>query len=365
MTVTADAGSQKLSDLTTMGVGGEADRMLSATTPEQLIDFAKELASDSAPWCVLAGGSNSIFSDAGFAGTVLLIRTSGIEMLPGLDADTAPGDGSVLLRVEAGNSWDDLVEYAVENDLSGIEALSGIPGSVGAAPVQNIGAYGQELSAVLHSVEFFDTERGELITLDASQLELGYRSSIFKTGRQGVIISVVLNLTRAAFGEGEALSEPVRYAQLAQALSVELEERVSLRSVRQRVLELRAAKGMVYSSDPDSHGVGSFFMNPIVTEKFAKSLPESAPRWPVDAPDEHPLVKLSAAWLIEYAGIRKGFTLPGSGAAISSKHSLAITNRGQATAEDVAELARYVSTRVLADTGVIIQPEPNIFGLEI
>lgn len=348
-----------LSELTTIGVGGPAERMLIATSRDELVRFASELAAADHDWCVLAGGSNTVFADEGFAGTVLLVRTSGIEQVE-MPHATA---GSVFLRVQAGHEWDAVVAHAVAHGFAGIEALSGIPGSAGAAPIQNIGAYGQEISSVLHSVEFFDTDTGAIEEIRTFELELGYRTSVLKHQLRGVVISVLLEL-RAAEPAVDALSEPIHYAQLATALGVELGDRVPLREVRAKVLELRASKGMVFNpADPDSHSAGSFFINPIVTERFASELPESAPRWPAGTHNGNELVKLSAAWLIEYSGVRKGFALPGSNAAISSKHSLAITNRGGATAEQVSELARYVLQLVQAETGVILQPEPILFGL--
>jgi UDP-N-acetylmuramate dehydrogenase len=337
-----------LADLTTIGVGGPAQRMLVATTRDELISFARELSMDAQPWCVLGGGSNSVFSDEGFDGTVLLTRTEGIEEVEpsnagagsgaGSGADSGAGSraGSVLLRVQAGHDWDALVAYTVERGYAGIESLSGIPGTAGAAPIQNIGAYGQEVGSVLRSIEFVDAETGDLEEISASELELGYRSSALKRGRRGVVVSILIELTPRS----ESL----------------LEE-------RERVIALRTAKGMVFDpADADTHSCGSFFVNPIVRAEFARSLPSSAPRWPVASNDGVDMVKLSAAWLIEYAGVAKGFALPGSDAAISSKHSLAITNRGHATAQQVAELARFVVQRVQQDTGVILHPEPVIYG---
>lgn len=324
-----------LRELTTMHVGGPAERLLVATTRDELIAFAQELAAGAHPWCVLGGGSNSVFDESGYAGTVLLVRTQGIEELHRGHADPE----SVFLRVQAGHGWDALVSSAVDRGLAGIESLSGIPGTAGAAPIQNIGAYGQEVASVLRSIEFVDAETGELEELAASDLGLGYRSSALKHERRGVVVSLVIELTRS--------DDP-------------------LADVRQSVLEQRKSKGMVYDAlDPDTHGCGSFFMNPIVSAAFAETLPVDAPRWPIHSDDVTSPVKLSAAWLIEYAGVHKGFTLPGSGAAISTKHALAITNRGGATAQQVAELARFVVQRVQQDTGVILRPEPVAYGIEI
>jgi len=331
-----------LSELTTLRVGGAADSVVTASTREELRDAALE-AWGSGEWLVLGGGSNVVVSDAGFPGTVILAASRGVERLD--------GEG-VLLRVEAGESWDGLVAHAVAQGWSGIEALSGIPGSVGAAPIQNIGAYGQELSDVLVAVEFLDYVTGAQERIPAAELGLGYRMSDIKAGRQGVVLAVELRLEERAEGV-------IRYSQLASALGV---ESAPVAAIRDGVLALRASKGMVLDpADPDSVSCGSFFTNPIVSENFARGLPPETPQWLVD----DVVVKLSAAWLIEKAGIGKGFSLPGSRIAISSKHTLAITNRGGGTAEQVGELARYIRAMVLARFGVDLQPEPVAVGVEL
>lgn len=331
-----------LSELTTLRVGGSADSVVTASTREELRDAALE-AWGSGEWLVLGGGSNVVVSDAGFPGTVILAASRGVERLD--------GEG-VLLRVEAGESWDGLVAHAVAQGWSGIEALSGIPGSVGAAPIQNIGAYGQELSDVLVAVEFLDYVTGGQERIPAAELGLGYRMSDIKAGRQGVVLAVELRLEERAEGV-------IRYSQLASALGV---ESAPVAAIRDGVLALRASKGMVLDpADPDSVSCGSFFTNPIVSENFARGLPPETPQWLVD----DVVVKLSAAWLIEKAGIGKGFSLPGSRIAISSKHTLAITNRGGGTAEQVGELARYIRAMVLARFGVDLQPEPVAVGVEL
>jgi UDP-N-acetylmuramate dehydrogenase len=292
-------------------------------------------------------------------------------------------EGQIRLRVQAGHDWDQLVAACVDRGWSGIEALSGIPGLVGAAPVQNIGAYGQELASVLHSIEFLDLGRGEIRHIPAEELGFGYRDSALKQGLEGVVLSVDLLLR-------EEQTVPVEYAQLARAIGVAEGDRVPLRVLRDAVLRVRASKGMVIDpNDYDSWSAGSFFTNPIVSDAFARSLPTAAPRFPVGIREVAPAVttleeiasgqplrvpstaaadtrvKLSAAWLIEKSGVSRGFHLPGSGAAISSKHTLAITNRGTATAADVAELARFVIQRVQHEFGLILAPEPNLYGLEL
>jgi UDP-N-acetylmuramate dehydrogenase len=477
----------KLSELTTLRVGGEVQRVLAPHTRDELVATVLDVWADSDDWLILGGGSNVLAGDDDFEGTVVLVRTRGIDVVPVASphhvfvggagrhvaepaanaadpaatplvsnaagpATGATGPTTVRLRVEAGESWDALVAYTVENGLSGIEGLSGIPGSCGAAPIQNIGAYGQEVGDVLASIEFLDFESGELVHIPAAELGLGYRTSVLKQGRQGLVVSIDLDLmvdvagsasatrstatsssaTRSTatsdsatsgsatsgsatsgsviFG-GAALSAPIAYPQLASALGVELGDRVPLDEVRRTVLALRASKGMVLdAADSDSVSAGSFFTNPIVSESFAAGLPSDAPRWPIaqeaepadvvrvieregqiDDPDftgdlaaartaatqaaaartpassrrDVRLVKLSAAWLIEHAGIHRGFSLPGSGAAVSSKHTLALTNRGGATAADITELARYIQMRVLSEYGVRIHAEPVLVGAQL
>jgi UDP-N-acetylmuramate dehydrogenase len=387
-------------ELTTIRVGGAPRELFEATTREQLIAIMTEVWASNEPWLLLGGGSNTVVADEGFDGTLVLIRTRGISevttsyVVPegraasGPDAPTSH-EGSIVLRVQAGEPWDAVVEFAVSHGLAGIEALAGIPGSTGATPVQNIGAYGQEVADVISSVEFLDYLTGEVENIPAAALGFGYRDSIFKRGRLGVVLSVDFALTPSwrsdAVSEATALSLPIAYPQLADALGVAVGARAELTRVREAVLALRASKGMVLdANDTDTVSVGSFFVNPIVTESFARTLPAGAPRYPVEAPvaqrvtpldgsaptvvpgvEGPTLVKLSAAWLIEAAGVKKGFGVPGSGAAISSKHTLAITNRGGATSDDIAGLAHYVQALVQSHFGVILRPEPNLIGLEI
>lgn len=361
----------ELSTLTTLRVGGPAGRLLQPETELDLVRAAQEAWRDH-DWMVLGGGSNLVVADEGFDGTVLRVATRGARRIEG-----AP-EGRIRLRVEAGEPWDATVQLALHNGWSGIEALSGIPGSTGAAPIQNIGAYGQEVADVLAAVDFLDWETGHRVRIPAEELGLGYRTSALKRGRAGVVIAVELDLVDTV--DPTKLSTPIRYAQLATALDVRVGDRAPLREVREAVLSLRASKGMVLDpADPDSVSAGSFFTNPIVDENTARGLPGGLPRWPLD-PDEAPQilplgsepvrtattraaqVKLSAAWLIEHAGIRRGFALPGSRAAVSSKHTLAITNRGGASAQEILQLAGFIQTRVASEFGVVLQPEPVMVG---
>jgi UDP-N-acetylmuramate dehydrogenase len=370
--MTAGSAVRTLAEFTTLRVGGSASELIEAADRDSIIQAALELWGGGDDWLALGGGSNLLVGDDGFPGTVLRVLSRGIEVLP------PPRSGTVRLRVEAGESWDELVAYTVERGLAGMEALSGIPGSCGAAPMQNIGAYGQELAETLVAVEFLDYLTGETERLPAEALELGYRTSALKRGRRGIVLAIEVDLD-----DSGGFSRPIAYAQLASALGAAAGDRLPVRQVRDAVLALRGSKGMVLDADdPDTRSAGSFFTNPIVSEAFALTLPADAPRWPVGpeaeakvvplgeqpaapAPPEPRSVKLSAAWLIEHAGVTRGFRLPGSRAAISSKHTLALTNTGGATAEEVAELARYVRAQVLARFGVALQPEPVLIGVEL
>lgn len=370
-----------LAELTTLRVGGTPARMVEARTREELISALQEAWSQGEPWLVLGGGSNLLAGDEPFDGTVVLVRTSGIQRVE------APRESHVRLRVEAGHNWDDLVEYTVAAGLAGIEAMSGIPGSAGAAPIQNVGAYGQEIVETLVEVELLDEATGEVETVSADALGLGFRTSVLKqhygrgAERSGVIVSITLELQEV--GDGEV---PVRGAQLRQALRLAADAAVSLRWIRETVLATRAAKGMVLDdADPDTHSAGSFFQNAIVSASFARTLPPECPRWPMAVEIEpvtviplaafdgvvpppvsvQPDVKVSAAWLIEHSGLGKGFRLPRSRAGLSTKHALALTNRGGATAGEVAELARYIQHRVQSEFGLLLQPEPVLVGVEL
>ncbi|GAA1637667.1 UDP-N-acetylmuramate dehydrogenase [Microbacterium flavum] len=373
-----------LAGLTTLRVGGTPARMIEARTRDELVTALREVWATGEAWLVVGGGSNLLAGDESFDGTVILVRTSGIERLP------SPREGHTRVRVEAGHDWDALVAYAVDEGLSGIVAMSGIPGTVGASPVQNIGAYGQEIVETLVEVDLIDEATGEVSTVPADELALGFRTSVLKNhygsvaARSAVVLSVTLELREVGHGE-----YTLSGAQLRQALGVAEGEGVTLRRVRDTVLQTRARKGMVLDDpDPDTHSAGSFFQNAIVSASFARTLPPECPRWPLpqhDAPEPadlviplaaydgfvpapvsvQPDVKVSAAWLIEHAGLGKGFRLPRSRAGLSTKHALALTNRGGATAEEIAELARYIQQRVQAEFGLILQPEPVVFGVEI
>ena len=341
----------RLSQLTTMRVGGEPASLVQASSRQQVIDACLDLWQSGEDWLLLGGGSNLVVADEVSGLHVIQLANLGVEYTP------VVGTNQVLVRAQAGENWDALVAHTVERGLAGLEALSGIPGSVGASPVQNIGAYGQEVADTLQRIEFLDYETHEIEILELAQLKLGYRDSVIKRGRLGAVIWVEFLLE-----DHGGLSKPIASTQLAAALNKPMSSQAPLRQIRDAVLALRAAKGMVLdAADPNSVSCGSFFTNPIVSDTFARTLPTDAPRW--ETTDNDGLtVKLSAAWLIEQAGVPKGFRLPGSAAAISDKHTLAITNRGGATAAQILELAEYVQVRVANTFGVNLVPEPNLIG---
>lgn len=339
----------RLAEFTTFRVGGAAARLVVADDTDAVIDAVSGADAADEPLLVLGGGSNLLVGDDGFDGVVVHIATQGVEVE---SSDLCSG---ASVRVAAGQVWDSFVELAVGNGWTGIEALSGIPGSVGATPVQNVGAYGQEVAETIASVRTWDRQLNRVSTLAAADCEFGYRTSRLKQERfRGGPRYVVLEVTfQLPLGE---LSTPVRYAELARTLGVEVGQRAPLDAVRAAVLGLRRGKGMVLDdADHDTWSAGSFFTNPILAAAAADRLPVEAPRWPMAAPPDR--VKTSAAWLIEHAGFGKGFGLPGP-ASLSTKHTLALTNRGSATAADLLALARQVRDGVCAAFGVELEPEP-------
>jgi UDP-N-acetylmuramate dehydrogenase len=284
-------------------------------------------------------------SDSGFAGLVIKVETSGNSF----EIDACSGG---TLTVSAGADWDEFVGFTIEKGLANLESLSGIPGTVGGAPIQNIGAYGHEVSEVIARVRTFDRKKQEVKTFTASQCEFGYRSSVFKTeANRYVILDVTFQLRI-----GEA-SLPIGYAELAKELGVEIGARVAITKVRDAVLKLRSAKGMLLGQGIKS--AGSFFMNPILDKKIADKLPSDAPRWPM--PDGR--VKTSAAWLMEHAGVSKGDQI--AGAQISPKHVLALSNAGDATAKDLVELAKSAQEKVRTKFGITLQTEVQLVGLSL
>lgn len=361
-----------LANHTTARVGGPATAWITVTTEDQLIGAVADADAAGMPLLVVAGGSNLLVADEGFPGTVVQIATQGIEVIDSTDTH-------VHIRVAAGHEWDDVVAWSVTEGLTGIEALSGIPGSTGATPVQNVGAYGADISQTLHSIRVWDRIANKILELTSNDLEFGYRDSIIKrsivssttnfhnASPRWIVLSVDLELTKTG------KMAPVRYTQLARALNVELGDTAPLEHVRQTVLDLRASKGMVLNpADYDTWSTGSFFTNPIVSASVAATLPDNAPRFAHhEAGETAETVKLSAAWLIDHAGFHKGFGLnnePGTvdgRASLSTKHTLALTNRGSATTKDLLQIATTVRDGVANTWGISLVPEPVLVGVQL
>ena len=347
-----------LADLTTLRTGGAARRLVVARSADEVVDAVAGADAAGERLLLLGGGSNVVLPDDGWDGTVVLVASRGVRLV---DED----DGAVGVVVEAGEPWDDLVARTVDEGLAGLEPLSGIPGSTGATPVQNVGAYGVETGDVLRRVEVWDRHDGVRRVLAADELGLGYRTSALK-GRDRL---VVLRVTFALRRDGR--SGPVRYQQLAAALGVDMGERAPVAAVRDAVLDLRRGKGMVVDDgDPDTRSTGSFFTNPVLDDaQLADLLRRVHERCGQDAsPPQFPDVsgrrKVSAAWLVERAGFHRGYGR--DGARVSGKHTLAITNAsGTAATADVLALAREVRDGVRDAFGVELEPEPLLVGVQL
>jgi UDP-N-acetylmuramate dehydrogenase len=365
-TVVEDA---PIGPLTTMRVGGPAARLVTVESTYDLVDAVREVDDADEPLLVVAGGSNLVVSDDGFEGTVVHVRTEGVRV------ESADSCGGATVRVDAGTTWDELVARAVAEGWAGIEALSGIPGSTGATPIQNVGAYGQEVAQTIAQVRVWDRLDQQVRTVTTLDCGFTYRHSVFKgTQHRGmsrhVVLEVVFQLELAD------LSRPIGYADLARQLDVDLGARVPLADAREAVLAQRRQRGMVLdAADHDTWSCGSFFTNPILTVGEFEELqrrahtvlgPDAAP--PRFA-DPHGNVKTSAAWLIDRAGFAKGYALPGSAdpvpASLSTKHTLAVTNRGTASASDIVALARHIRDGVERTFGVRLVNEPVLVGLEL
>jgi UDP-N-acetylmuramate dehydrogenase len=350
---TSPATAVSLAEYTTLRVGGPATRMITVSTEPELTSVLAELDATGEPVLVLGGGSNLLVGDEGFPGTVVRIGLRGV----GTDLQACSG---AVLTVASGEPWDDLVGHTVSQGWSGLETMSGIPGLTGATPIQNVGAYGAEVSEVISQVRTLDRKTGRLRTFFPIECGFGYRTSRFKhpagvdwPGRY-VVLSVTFQLRLGS------LSAQVRYPELARTLRIAVGDRAPTADVRAAVLDLRRSKGMVLAEDDhDTWSAGSFFTNPVLPAEQAADLPPAAPRFP----QADGRVKTSAAWLIEAAGFGKGY---GSGAArLSGKHTLALTNRGHARAEDVLALAREVRNGVRARFEITLVPEPILVGCEL
>lgn len=393
-------------DLTTIGVGGPIATFLEPTTRVDVIEAVEEADSQGLPLCVIGGGSNMLVSDMPFEGVVVRDARRSISVLD--EAAPVEDDGRVVhVNAEAGCNWDDFVDYCVRLGLEGVEGLSGIPGTVGASVVQNIGAYGQEVATSVDSVEVWDRKERAVKALRNDQLAFGYRMSALKASMYSapatpaaeffptpryVVLSVTFALRHSDTGV-------VGYGQLAKALDVAVGDRMNTADIRNAVLKVRAAKGMLedahrYASpamqstkktnlvdvalesqskqnggdgpDFNRHSCGSFFMNPILTPQQAETLPEDAPRFDAALSGGGQGVKTSAAWLIDHAGFHKGFKInENAPAGLSTLHTLALTNRGGASAEDIARLAKTVQDGVEAAFGIRLVPEPVVIGMNL
>jgi len=334
-----------LSKYTSLRVGGPAKKLVHVSTEAEIITAIQE--SEGSPVLIMGGGTNVLIADTGFDGIVIHISNDSIQA----EMDACSG---ATLTIGAGQNWDEFVKTTIDRGLAGLETLSGIPGSVGAAPIQNIGAYGHEVSEFITRVRTYDREEKSVKTFTNSQCEFSYRSSHFKEhpGRY-VILDVAFQLR-----QGE-MSDPITYVELSKKLGIEPGEKAIVVSVRSAVLELRASKGMLISEDPDSWSAGSFFTNPIISQQDADSLPNATPKWPLN----DGRVKISAAWLIENSGMHKGDAI--GGARISTKHVLALTNSGSATASDIAALAKKARDQVKEKFGITLIAEVNLIGVEI
>ena len=328
-----------LSSYTTLGLGGPAASMVTAYDEAEILSALRGV---SGPVLVLGGGSNLVVGDCGFDGTVVRIASKGITT-------TLDGD-DVLLEVAAGEEWDPLVAMTVADHLAGMECLAGIPGLVGATPVQNVGAYGQDVSQTVMSVRAYDRDADQVLTL--RDCGFAYRRSRFKAeAPRWVVLSVIYRLADSS------MSKPIRYAELAHALGVEVGEVAPLAEVRDAVLSLRRGKGMVLDpDDADSRSAGSFFTNPLLDPS---DVPAGAPSYP----GADGRVKVPAAWLIEHAGFGKGYVDGPAG--ISSKHTLALVNRGGAKTADLVRVARAVRDGVRDTFGIELVPEPVLVGVEL
>ena len=337
-----------LADHTTLRLGGPAADMATPGSADELVDVVAGADRAGDQLLVLGGGSNLVVADEGFPGLVVHVATRGVRV----ESDSC---GGAMVTVAAGEPWEDVVLRAIEEEWVGVEALTGIPGSVGATPIQNVGAYGQEVADTVARVRAYDRAERRVRTLSAPECGFGYRWSRFKAepGRW-LVLEVTFQFRLGSLGA------PVRYAELARTLGVEIGTRAPAADVREAVLGLRRGKGMVLDDDDrDTWSAGSFFTNPVVDPT---DLPPGAPAWPQgEAGDK---VKTSAAWLIEQAGFGKGYALqrPGSRVGLSTKHTLALTNRGGATADELLALAREIRDGVSARFGITLVNEPVLVG---
>src|SRR5689334_14555624 len=350
----------RLADFTTVGLGGPARAFARAETEDELIDAVRTADAAGEPVLILGGGSNLVVADEGFDGTVIQVATLGVRRG---GAGAGRGAGAAELTVAAGEEWDGFVARTVAEGLAGLECLSGIPGLTGATPMQNVGAYGQEVSDTITRVRVWDRDAAEILEIPAAQCGFGYRTSRFRGSARFVVLSVTFALAV------QSRSAPVRYAELAAALGVAPGDQVDGAEARAAVIELRQRKGMVIDpADPDTRSAGSFFLNPVLDAATLAGVEAAArtrcgpdvrvPRF--EAGNGH--VKVPAAWLIERSGFTRGYN-PGDGARISAKHPLALVNAGSASTAALLALAREIRDGVHAAFGVTLHPEPILIGV--
>src|SRR5690242_1260629 len=352
----------RLADFTTVGLGGSARAFVRAETEDELIDAVRTADAAGEPVLILGGGSNLVVADEGFDGTVIQVATLGVRR-GDAGAGAGRGAGAGELTVAAGEEWDGFVARTVAEGLAGLECLSGIPGLTGATPMQNVGAYGQEVSDTITRVRVWDRDAAEILEIPAAQCGFGYRTSRFRGSARFVVLSVTFALAV------QSRSAPVRYAELAAALGVAPGDQVDGAEARAAVIELRQRKGMVIDpADPDTRSAGSFFLNPVLDAATLAGVEAAArarcgpdvrvPRF--EAGNGH--VKVPAAWLIERSGFARGYN-PGDGARISAKHTLALVNAGSASTAALLALAREIRDGVHAAFGVTLHPEPILIGV--
>lgn len=403
--------------ITTMAVGGNINRFIEPTTRVAIIEEVEHADSKGIPLCVIGGGSNIVASDEDFQGVVIRDARR-IITVPDEAAPVENGDKTVHVNAQAGCNWDDLVQFTVERGLAGLEALSGIPGTVGASVVQNIGAYGQEVASSVESVEVWDREEKQTKELSHEDMAFSYRTSLLKQSMMGANNQyyptpryIVLSVTFSLLHEPNGV---VQYDQLAHALHASVGDTMPLHEIRNAVMKVRASKGMLEDAtryripqmqatkdskhveeaiamqhrtvshedtpqerdildiesatgsneDYDRHSCGSFFINPFLTQEQANNLPQDAPRYEATLPDGTTTIKTSAAWLIDHAGFNKGYTLENHPhASISHLHTLAMTNQGGASAQDIMALATAVRDGVRQKFGITLEPEPVLINI--
>jgi UDP-N-acetylmuramate dehydrogenase len=339
--------SVPLGPLTTLGIGGPASSFVEVQRETEVVEAVREAEREHLPLFVLGAGSNVVVGDDGFPGLAAAMRIRGVE---------ARREGErVVVDVAAGEPWDDLVARSVDEGWQGLECLSGIPGLAGGTPIQNVGAYGQEVAETVTQVRAFDRDAGAFVTLDRDACRFGYRASVFKRSDRWVVTGVRFELPASS------ASAPIRYAELAAALGVHVGDRAPSRAVRETVIALRRGKGMVSDpQDPDSVSAGSFFVNPVVGAAALSRVEALAGQRPPRFEAGEGRYKLAAAWLVERAGFPKGWTAGRVG--VSSKHALALVNRGGGTARELLAAARVIRDGVRGRFEVDLEPEPVLVG---